>query len=112
MMRCTLVSCKLQIFNKVRKLAGRNAQGKLGAGARLAAYPAIAHMGVGDCSYEAQTEAQATLGAALVAPVQPLPNPRQVLGGNADAGVPHANDNLARGPFDGDLDPAASEGCT
>ena len=36
---------------------------------------------------QAEAEAEAAFGAALVAAVEPVPDARQLVGGNADAGV-------------------------
>ena len=44
-----------------------------------------AAVGFDDGFDEAQAEAEAAFGAALVAAEQPIPDPRQLIGGNADA---------------------------
>src|ERR1700687_5061477 len=46
-------------------------------------------MSLDDRLHQAQPEAQPTLGATLVAPEQPIPDPGLLVGGDADTGVAH-----------------------
>jgi hypothetical protein len=65
---------------------------------------AFAFVGVGYGLDEAEAEAEAALGTTFIATEEALPDAREIVGGDADAGVADGDEDLGGVPLDGNID--------